>query len=178
MRIARVLEKQQELWPWLLSAYPVGRSVGCILKSQDEVERREQELRDKLISVVHCDIRQDPPIQNTVERLYDIVSRRLCLGTARESVEKYREGMRKLASLVRTAWWINCRVRHMISTCIWLEMWSSLLFFSPEMTPSGCLMPVSLSYLIYLYDWGISGNLWWKRISGVFYQEGLKWPNP
>lgn len=71
------------------------------MKGPYEAERREQQLRDKVVSVVHCDIRQDSPIQNTEERLYDVVSTHLCLDTACESVDEYREGLRKLASLVR-----------------------------------------------------------------------------
>ena len=67
----------------------------------DEAERREQELRDKLVSVVHCDIRQDPPVQDTEEAMYDVVSTHLCLAAACESVDTYREGLRKLAALVR-----------------------------------------------------------------------------
>ena len=48
-------------------------------KGHDEAERREQELRDKLVSVVHCDIRQDPPVQDAKEAMYDVVSTHLCL---------------------------------------------------------------------------------------------------
>ena len=70
-------------------------------KGPSEAERREQELRDKLVSVVHCDIRQDPPVQDTEEAMYDVVSTHLCLRTACESVDTYREGLRKLAALVR-----------------------------------------------------------------------------
>ena len=70
-------------------------------KGHDEAERREQELRDKIVSVVHCDIRQDPPVQDTEEAMYDVVSTHLCFVSACESVDTFREGLRKLAALVR-----------------------------------------------------------------------------
>ena len=68
-------------------------------KDHDEAKRREQELRDKLHSVVHCDIRENPPIHGL--ELYDVISTHLCLVSACESIHLYREGLQKLSALVR-----------------------------------------------------------------------------
>ena len=69
-------------------------------KGRDEAERREQELRNKIDSIVHCDIKENPPVHEGLE-LYDVVSTHLCLCTACESVDLYREGLQKLSALVR-----------------------------------------------------------------------------
>lgn len=76
------------------------------MKGHDEAERREKELRDKLDSVLHCDILQDLPIQDAKEVMYDVVSAHLCLCTACETVDTYGEGMRKLAALIRPGGYI------------------------------------------------------------------------
>jgi nicotinamide N-methyltransferase len=73
----------------------------------EEVERREQLLRDKIVAIVPCDVYGDPPVGAPMgPEKYDVLSTHFCLVTACESIEMYRDGLRKLASLVRPGGYI------------------------------------------------------------------------
>jgi hypothetical protein len=76
-------------------------------QGMEEVEQRRQLLRDKIVAIVPCDVRGDPPIGVPAgPEKYDVLSTHYCLVTACESVEMYRDSLRKLASFVRPGGYI------------------------------------------------------------------------
>jgi hypothetical protein len=76
-------------------------------QGMEEVEQRQQLLRDKIVAIVPCDVREDPPVAVPAgPEKYDVLSTHFCLVTACESIEMYRDGLRKLASLVRPGGYI------------------------------------------------------------------------
>ncbi|XP_062518691.1 nicotinamide N-methyltransferase-like [Corticium candelabrum] len=76
-------------------------------RADEEVDHREQELRDKIVSVVPSDISQDPPVADPQgKQTYDVLSTHFCLLTACESISMYRTALQKLSALVRPGGYI------------------------------------------------------------------------
>ena len=67
---------------------------------EEEVAKRQEDVRT-LVTVVKCDIYQDPPIQSGYEGPYDVILSSLCLESACTSVEDYAVAVSRLSTLLK-----------------------------------------------------------------------------
>ena len=70
-------------------------------KGKDVAEEREAEMRKTIKAVVHCNIFDDNPIEKGYEGPYDVVMSNLCLDGACKTIDEFKMGLRKLASLLK-----------------------------------------------------------------------------
>ena len=70
-------------------------------KSKEEAEEREEQARRLVKAVVHCDIRESPPIESDYSKEYDIVICSLVLENTSTTRYEYKTGMAKLGALVK-----------------------------------------------------------------------------
>ena len=75
---------------------------------EEEVTKRQEDVRT-LLTVVKCDIHQDPPIQSGYEGPYDVILSSLCLESACTSVEDYAAAVTKLSMLLKPGGKIGIR---------------------------------------------------------------------
>ena len=68
---------------------------------EEEVTKRQEDVRKLIKAVVKCDIHMDPPIQSGYEGPYDVIFSSLCLECACSSLEEYEVAMTKLATLLK-----------------------------------------------------------------------------
>ena len=71
------------------------------LEGKDDHRERERHARKLVKAVVHCDITQDPPIEQGYDKPYDIVICSLVLEGASSTKEEYRSNAARLAKLVK-----------------------------------------------------------------------------
>ena len=93
------LEKDPSAFDW--SPYFSRVVQGLEGKSEKEAVERQELVRRAVKAVVHCDITQDPPIEKGYDQEYDVVMSSLCLEVASQTLEEYKQGMCKLAALVK-----------------------------------------------------------------------------
>lgn len=70
-------------------------------KGKKEVEERQKLVQRIVKAVVHCDLTQDPPIERGYDQQYDVVMSSLCLEAASQTPTEYKNGMKKLAKLLK-----------------------------------------------------------------------------
>ena len=70
-------------------------------KTDSEVVERQELVRKLVKAVVHCDLTQDPPIEGGYDLQYDVVIVSLCIATASQTQEDFRQGVAKLGKLVK-----------------------------------------------------------------------------
>ena len=68
---------------------------------EGDVTERIEKIRHVVKAVVRCDITQDPPIERGYDVQYDVINSYFCLCVATKTHEEYREGIAKLAKLVK-----------------------------------------------------------------------------
>ena len=66
-----------------------------------ELSHRVETIRRVVKAVVHCDLSQDPPIESGYDDQYDLIYSSFCLCAAAKSHEEYRQGINKLAKLLK-----------------------------------------------------------------------------
>ena len=71
-------------------------------KTDSEVVERQELVRKLVKAVVHCHLTQDPPIEGGYDQQYDVVVTNLCISTAAQTQEDYRQGVAKLGKLVKS----------------------------------------------------------------------------
>ena len=70
--------------------------------TEDAVEKREKEMREKIREIIPCDATKDPFFSGEYQaRQYDIVQSCTCLESVLDSREAYYRGIVKLASYVK-----------------------------------------------------------------------------
>ena len=67
---------------------------------EEEVAKRQEDVRTLVKAVVKCDIWMDPPIQSGYEGPYDVILSSLCLECACTSLEEYEVAVTKLSTLL------------------------------------------------------------------------------
>ena len=93
------LEKHPEAFDWSPHfSYAVRELEGG---EEEYVEERQEMIRQVVKAVVHCDLTQDPPIESGYDRQYDVVNSCFCVCSASRTHQEYREGITKLAKLVK-----------------------------------------------------------------------------
>ena len=70
-------------------------------KDAEEVQKRQDQIRRLVKAVVHCDLTQDPPIDERYNEEYDVVISSLVLEVVSQSSEDYKTNIKKLAKLVK-----------------------------------------------------------------------------
>ena len=70
-------------------------------KSEEDVIKREKQLRKVVKAVVPCDITQDQPIEKGFEGPFDIVCNFACIETGCRTLEEYRCAIAKLDRLLK-----------------------------------------------------------------------------
>ena len=70
-------------------------------KGEEEAREREVKVRQVVKDIVHCDINEDPPVQEGFEGPYDVVMDSWCLAYACATREIYEKGIGKLAGLLK-----------------------------------------------------------------------------
>ena len=93
------LEKDPDAFDWSPHFRRVVRDLEG--KGDEEVEERQRQVRSLVKAVVHCDLTQDPPIERGYDQEYDVVISSLCLEAVAQTYAEYKQGMTKLAELVR-----------------------------------------------------------------------------
>ena len=68
---------------------------------EEEVTKRQEDVRTLIKAVVKCDVHMDPPIQSGYEGPYDVIISLLCLECACSSLEEYEDAMTKLSTLLK-----------------------------------------------------------------------------
>ena len=68
-------------------------------KGEDEVVKRQDDLRKLVKGVVHCDATKDPPLAETGP--YDIIVTSLCLIVASRTIEEYSQAVGRLTKLLK-----------------------------------------------------------------------------
>ena len=86
-------------------------------KAEEEVEKRQELVREMVKAVVPCDLTQDPPIEGGYDKTYDVVLSSLCVCSASQTSKDYLQGIAKLGKLVKPG--------------------GTLLIYEPEMTKCG-----------------------------------------
>ena len=91
------LKKDPSAFNW----EPFFNYVVCTLEggSATDAMKRKETLRSAIKAVVHCDIFQPEPVAD--QGPYDIVTTCLCLEYVCQNTEEYREGLAKLARLLK-----------------------------------------------------------------------------
>ena len=67
---------------------------------EEAVLQREEEVRSRLSSILHCDIKKRPALPNHLDP-FDIVCSNLCLESVNETYEEFAESICLLYSLLR-----------------------------------------------------------------------------
>ena len=70
-------------------------------KGEEEVTRRQQEIRNVVKDVVHCDITQDPLIDVQYHKLYDVMSTAFVVEAVANSYEEYKHLLFRLTRLIK-----------------------------------------------------------------------------
>ena len=70
-------------------------------KAEEEVEKRQELVREVVKAVVPCDLTQDPPIEGGYDKEYDVVLCCLCVAAASQTSEDHFQGIAKLGKLVK-----------------------------------------------------------------------------
>ena len=97
--LRRWLDKEPDAYDWSsYFSYVVQELEG---KGPEEVEKRQDLVRQLVKAVVHCDITQDPPIEKGYDRQYDVVMTSLCLSVSSRTPEDFRNGIARLGKLVK-----------------------------------------------------------------------------
>ena len=68
---------------------------------EEEVAKRQEDVRTRIKAVVNCDIHMDPPIQSGYEGPYDVIFSSLCLENACTSCAEYEVALTKLCTLLK-----------------------------------------------------------------------------
>ena len=68
---------------------------------EEEVLKRKQKVRKVVKAVVHCDLTQDPPIEEGFNKLYDVVISSFVLQTIAKSYEDYKSLLYRFSRLVK-----------------------------------------------------------------------------
>ena len=94
------LARDPNVFDWsTLFSYAVKDLEG---KTDREVVERQELVRKLVKALVHCDLTQDPPIESGYDLQYDVVIVNLCIASASQTREDYRQGVAKLAKLVKS----------------------------------------------------------------------------
>ena len=97
--LRRWLDKEPDAYNWSsYFSYVVQELEG---KGPEEVEKRQDLVRQRVKAVVHCDITQDPPIEKGYNKQYDVVMTSLCLSATSRTPEDFRNGIARLGKLVK-----------------------------------------------------------------------------
>ena len=93
------LEKHPDAYDWS----PYFSHVVQVLeeKGEEEIEERQDLVRQLVKDVVSCDIFQDPPIQRGYDRQYDVVMSSMCISSTSRTQEEYLQAHKKLGKLVK-----------------------------------------------------------------------------
>ena len=70
-------------------------------KTKQDAEEREEQTRGLVKAVVHCDIRETPPIEKNYNKEYDVVICSLVLESTSTTQSEYKTGMAKIGALVK-----------------------------------------------------------------------------
>ena len=70
-------------------------------KEEEEVKERQEQVRQLVKAVVHCDITKDPPIQRGFDQLYDVVISSLVMEASAHNHEEYVSNTHRLSKLVK-----------------------------------------------------------------------------
>ena len=70
-------------------------------KGPEEVEKRQNLVRQLVKGVVHCDLTQDPPIEKGYDKEYDVVSSSFCICSVAKTPEEFCQYYSKLGQLVK-----------------------------------------------------------------------------
>ena len=70
-------------------------------KGENEARNREDQFKKISKNVVHCDITQNPPIENGFDVLYDVVICCLVLEASASIQDEYYECLKRLATLIK-----------------------------------------------------------------------------
>ena len=70
-------------------------------KGEKEAREREERVREVVKDVAFCDINEDPPIRTTCQGPYDVVIESACLTVSCFTREKFADGVKKLAALLK-----------------------------------------------------------------------------
>ena len=70
-------------------------------KEEEAVAESEEQLRAAVKAVVHCDMTQDPPIQDGYDQLYDVVISSLVLDIAPRTNDEFTAVIRRVGGLVK-----------------------------------------------------------------------------
>ena len=70
-------------------------------KSEKEAVERQEQVRKLVKAVVHCDVTQDPPIEQGYDQLYDVVISSLVMESAARNHDEYVANIHRLAKLVK-----------------------------------------------------------------------------
>jgi 2-polyprenyl-3-methyl-5-hydroxy-6-metoxy-1,4-benzoquinol methylase len=70
-------------------------------REEDEVVKRQQGVRNLVKAVAHCDLSQDPPIDESCNKLYDVVISSLVLEVLAKSFEEYTTLLSRTVKLVK-----------------------------------------------------------------------------
>ena len=70
-------------------------------KAEEEVEKRQELVREVVKAVVPCNLMQDPPIEGGYDKEYDVVLCCLCVAAAARTSEDHFQGIAKLGKLVK-----------------------------------------------------------------------------
>ena len=93
------LKKTPEAYDWTPFFKYVVQSLEGL--GEEEVAKRQEDVRTLIKAVVKCDIHMDPPIQSGYECPYDVILSSLCLECACSSLEEYEVAMTKLSTLLK-----------------------------------------------------------------------------
>ena len=93
------LKKAPEAYDWTPFFKYVVQSLEGL--GEEEVAKRQEDVRTLIKAVVKCDIHMDPPIQSGYEGPYDVILSSLCLECACSSLEEYEVAMTKLSTLLK-----------------------------------------------------------------------------
>ena len=93
------LDKKQDAFDWGNHFQFVVRELEG--KGEEEVLRRQQKVREVVKSVVHCDLTQDPPIEESCNKLYDVVVSSFVIESIAKSYEEYKSLLFRLTRLVK-----------------------------------------------------------------------------
>jgi hypothetical protein len=69
-------------------------------KGEDEVVKRQDDLRQITKCIIHCDATQDPPLSETGP--YDVIYSSLCLTVTSKNIQDYSQAVGRLAKLLKS----------------------------------------------------------------------------
>ena len=74
------------------------------MQGDDEVAKRQQEVRKIVKAVVECDLKKDPPIEAAYNKLYDVVVSTYVVETIAKSYDEYCSLVSRMTRLVKPPW--------------------------------------------------------------------------